>query len=160
LGIGIWSPTGEVSREVYEFLSHDKATYVRPRSRGGSDAEYNLTELLKYYELLLPIWQQAKRDAIQAQRNPLKKHIWREIIKPHKLPDDLIEWLNLSEAEKVDSLSKRTDLLHLQEKLSNGYALTKPSELALEDSARFCGVPPYFYAVSYLFDRLPKKKKR
>jgi hypothetical protein len=160
LGTGIWSPNGEVPRDLYDFLSHDKLTFTRPRSRGGSNANYNLNGLLDFYKKLLPFWQQAKRDAHQAQHNPIKKSIWRELIRGYGLPDDLIEWLNKSEDEKTMKILGYSEFTYLQEKLKSGYALTKPSELALEHSARLCGVPPYYYSVSYLFEHLPSKQNR
>jgi hypothetical protein len=155
----------KISAKTFEaVLIASRKSYIAPlkehflRGHIGSEADYDLTDLSSNYQPLLDKWQLAKDDAKRDQKHSVHKQNWRERLDTYQLPDDLIEWLNLSESEKADILSQRTDLPHLQEKLAKGYALVKPSEIALEHAARLCGADPYYYSVSHLF-RLLKNKK-
>lgn len=150
----------KVSAKAFEnVLIASRKSYIAPLKehflRGsGSESDYDLTELRDHYQSLLPKWRLAKKDAKRDQRYPVHKQNWRDRLSTYDLPDDLIEWLNQSEIERANILSSRTDLPHLQEKLANGYALTMPSEIALEHAARLCGTPAYYYSISHLFGLL------
>ena len=131
------------------------------KESGGTKPEYDLTKLPDYYRELLEIWQSAKRDAQKAQNDPLLKSNWRKRTQASyacDLPDDLIEWLNENEQERQVILGARTDLTYLPKKLLDGYVLCKPSEIAIEHSARLCGAPPYYYSISGLFEIKRKKQ--
>lgn len=123
--------------------------------------DYDLTQLPDYYRELREVWEAAKRDAQKAQTAPLLKENWRKRIQASyscDLPDDLIEWLNEDEEERRSILEARTDLKFLPKKLKEGYSVRKPSEIALEHSARLCGVPPYYYSIARLFEILRAKQ--
>ena len=133
-----------------------------PKKEGvGVKPDYNLAELPDHYHNLREIWTSAKRDAQKAQKNHLLRANWRKRIQAsysYDLPDDLIEWLNENEQEKRAILEARIDLKFLPQKLKKGLELCKPSEIALEHSARLCGVPPYYYSLTWLFEVLREKQ--
>jgi hypothetical protein len=123
--------------------------------------DYDLTKLPDYYRDLQKTWQSAKKDAQKAQNDPLLKGNWRKRIKVSyldDLPDDLIEWLNENEQERQSVFEARTDLIYLSKKLKDGYVISKPSQFALEHSARLCGAPPYYYSITRLFEILREKQ--
>ena len=155
----------KISAKVFEsLLVANRQRYIAPlkehflRDHHGSEAAYDLAELASHYPELLRIWRLAKADAIRDQEHSQHKDTWRERLGSYRLPDDLVEWLNQSKPAIAATLSARTDLPHLQKRLENGYALTKPSEIALEHSARLCGAEPYFYSVAHLFKFLKEKR--
>ena len=123
--------------------------------------DYDLTKLPDYYRDLQKTWQSAKKDAQKAQNDLLLKGNWRKRIKVSyldDLPDDLIEWLNENEQERQSVFEARTDLIYLSKKLKDGYVISKPSQFALEHSARLCGAPPYYYSITRLFEILREKQ--
>lgn len=121
----------------------------------GRKPNYDFTKLPDYYRVLREIWESAKEEAQKAQNDPLLKGNWRKRTQAsysYDLPDDLIEWLNEDEQERQNIFKLRTDLKFLSKKLKDGYVISKPSEFALEHSARLCGVPPYYYSTARLFE--------
>lgn len=121
---------------------------------GVKREEFDLVNIDQHYEYLKDIWKSAKREAIKAQADRLKSEKWRQRVNAYEvdLPDDLIEWLNKSDAEKREILAARTDLPHLKARLRDGYNLSKPSAIALEHAARLCGAPPYYYSIARLWE--------
>jgi hypothetical protein len=115
---------------------------------------HDLGRLREYQKDLAPIWVSAKKDAHEAQDRPLLTGNWRRRVKNSydvQLPDDLIEWLNKSSVDRQSNLLAYNQLPLLQERLREGYELSKPSDIALEHAARLCAVSPYEYAISSLW---------
>lgn len=131
------------------------------KESGGTKPDYDLINLPDHYPNLLKVWHSAKQDAKKAQKDPLLKENWRKRIQgsyEYDLPDDLIEWLNVNIQERQAKLMARSDLEHLTNKLKAGYMLIAPSDIAVEHSARLCGIPPYYYSISHLQRMLREKK--
>lgn len=160
----------EIDREQVqeELIKHARGLIKRSKGRlyigsktPGRKADYLLVQLDTHYKRLQPIWRLAKADSRKAQIDPALSKRWRQRIKSSfeaELPDDLIEWLNSSVEEQQERLLSFKKLTNLQKKLEAGYALTKPSDIAMEHAARLCGAPPYNYAVSTLWDIWRKQK--
>ena len=122
--------------------------------KGAKAFNCDFSRLPQYQRDLLPIWKDAKFQAIKDQKNPIRAKRWRESLKGAydiELPDDLIEWLNISTEHRHEYLLSRTDLKYLKRRLKEGLVLSKPSEIALEHAARLCGTLPYKFAISSLW---------
>lgn len=113
-----------------------------------------LIRLSLHYYTCLPAWQVAK----SIYRQNRDSNSWRKDIKdayPH-LPDDLIEWLAIS--DKRSSVRAKAflqlpnDARHLLElrMKEETYCLSEPSEIALEHAARLCHCKPYSHSLSRL----------
>lgn len=103
-----------------QLVKHARGLIKRSKARlyigaqtPGRKAEYPLVHLNSYYKTLQPIWRIAKSDSKKSQMNPKLRKRWRQRIEnsfEHKLPDDLIEWLNISHTERDKILLSRNDL--------------------------------------------------
>jgi hypothetical protein len=153
-GINSQQIHNQLEKYTREIIKRSKSRLYIPPEQSGRKAKYVLVRLNSHYKILQPIWKVAKSDSKKAQMNPMLSERWRQRIKNSfktKLPKDLIEWLNVSDQERYEKLLSFSKLTNLQEKLKDGYALSKPSDIAMEHSARLCGAPPYNYAVSTLW---------
>lgn len=140
-----------------ELRDGDKIMGLNLRPRGGSQPRRKLDGIKKVYDRLSNVWDNAKTDALEAQKHPLKRERWRSIIKatyaPYDLLDDLIEWLNISSLERSERLGAFSNMPKLQARLEKGYVLSMPSHLALEHAARLCYALPYEYSVRTLSEK-------
>jgi hypothetical protein len=145
----------------------EKRTKIRLKAPGpgGSEALYDLTELPKYYQKLLSIWQAAAKDSKRDQKHSVYKKTWRERLSAYQLPDDLIEWLNIKPEDREHKLASHPfyGYLKFRREKSKGqedqlYELSTSRDIALEHSARLCGAEPYFYSTGYLKGRSTRKR--
>lgn len=137
----------DLSTRLQNALNYaEKRTKVRLQAPGpgGSDADYDLNQLKRFYYECLPKWQDAKRIyKDNRQRN------WQAIVKGEHsdLPDQLIKRLsdppNLPESELAILAVKG--------------GISKASDIALEHAARLCGVPAYHYTLAHL-ERIKRKQ--
>jgi len=106
--------------------------------RGGSKSEFRLTNLWFFYRALYPAW----KDAADLYRKTNDRKDWPKLVKAAcpGLPNDLI--LRLDDPANLPE--------EIQEKLAEKGGDPTPSSIALEHSARFCGVPDYYYTERYL----------
>jgi hypothetical protein len=113
---------------------------IKPPTRGGSTAEYDLSKLKTHYMEVHPYWEEAKK-VFRQNRNNLR---WRDIVKA-AVPV-LSEQHDLIERFIVSPNLPPTILQQIFEQGSD----PKPSHLALEHAARLCGCPPYRYSIRHL----------
>lgn len=101
------------------------------RMRGGSEPDYDLSNLTNHYNELRSIW----RDAKSLYRRNSESRNWREMIRVEytDLPLDLINRLVLQ-------------------------GESRPSDLALEHAARLCGVPKNHYTTRWLRQQLRENR--
>jgi hypothetical protein len=105
------------------------------------------------YYVCLRDWQTAKRIYRQNRNSTL----WRQLIKDNypDFPDDLVEWLGLSKGSDIGTdafpnLSGEVRRILDYRMKSEGYWLSRPSEIALEHAARLCGCAPSSHSISRL----------
>ena len=141
---------GVTSHGIIELVKQQIEQRIKSPHIGGGQ----LVNFAWEYFVCLRDWKEAKR----IYRRNRNSTLWRKLIKDEypDLPDDLIEWLALSdnksslEAEAFQKLPEdaRYRLNYRVEK--QGYGLSMPSEIALEYAARLCGFHPYLYSLNYL----------
>jgi hypothetical protein len=109
------------------------------RKRGGSKANYDLSNLESNYNLVYGKWKGAKE--IYKQN---KDRNWRGMISVEhpNLPDDLSTRVSGDPADLSDET---------KEALSKKGGTPAASDIALEHAARLCGAPPYRYTIGYLW---------
>jgi len=107
-----------------------------------------MENLAEEYSRLHPIWQDAKSVY---EQNSHRTH-WRKMVKDaisdEQLPDDLIGRLS----GKLNDIPEE-----MQAKLSEKGGAPKPSDIALEHSARLCGTAPYSLTIRRLYQLLEKR---
>lgn len=122
---------------------------IPPPTRGGSESDYDLSELANHYETVYPQW----RDAKKIYRQNKKRKNWQDMVKVAypflSKHNDLIERL----AEHPDLPDKF--IQRIDEKGFNG----TPSHIALEHAARLCKVPSWHYTVRHLQEQRKSLKK-
>lgn len=131
---------------------------------GGSESNYDLTELPDHYQKLLPTWRAVMKEAKKDQKHPIYKNNWRERLSAYQFPDDLVEWLNLDFDEREQKLASHPFASYLKSrrersKLADNtlYELSTAREISLEHAARLCKAAPYFYSTGHLKD-LPSQR--
>lgn len=140
-------------RDIAQQVGERMGRYRRTR-----EASYDLADLSDHYKALRPKWRLAMKDAKAYQNHPRQRSRWRErIVDDYEFDNDLVEWLSLDHEERERNLESHpySGYLRDRRKSSKGaddqqYELLEPRDLALEQAARLCGTPPYFYSVSHL----------
>jgi hypothetical protein len=144
---GLEPKIGVVADRIIELVKQQIEQRIKFPHIGGGP----LVNLAWEYFVCLIDWQEAKR-IYRRKRNSTS---WRKMIKDEypDLPDDLIEWLALSENKsdlEADAFQNLPDDARhrLNDRIEKkGYRLSMPSEIALEHAARLCGSPPYSYSI-------------
>ncbi len=147
---GLAPKLGVVADQIIELVKQQIEQRIKSPHIGGGP----LVNFAWEYFVCLRDWQEAKR-IYRRNRNSTS---WRKCIKDDypDSPDDLIEWLALSEnksnleAEAFQNLpdDARSRLSYRIE--NEGYRLSMPSDIALEHAVRLCGCRPYIYSLSRL----------
>ena len=151
---------GLIEKRSLRLSEKDAKAIAGMRHNKTPQLDYDLGQLRQYYGKLYPVWRSAKVDAVSAQRNPLLKANWRARVARSydiPLPNDLVEWFCVD--DPLPQLLAFTGFKFLQDLLKRGERLSKPSDIALEHSARLCGAVPYYYALPTLFALLKKQTR-
>ena len=133
---------------VEEFIKKEREQIrqrLGVRGRGGSEAEYDLSDLSFKFNETYPVIKDALR--IYKQNRELKD--WRKMVKsayPY-IPSDLVERLS-----KTPQLDNETRTLITKQGSSSA-----PQDIALEYAGRLCGVPQYRYSIRHYKDTLSKQ---
>jgi hypothetical protein len=128
---------------ITSYAKQDAAEVIRQLglkedARGGSEAEYDLSQLSEHFGHVYL----AVKDAKKIFRSNRTDKRWREFVSaahPALYPD-LIERLNPNAALSDELLAK----------LAEKGGTSAPADLALEYAARLCGVPAYYYTIRHL----------
>jgi hypothetical protein len=130
----------EKTKRIRLLIEKARRERIPPPVRGGSESDYDLSELANRYETVYPQW----KDAKEIYKQNKKRKNWQDMVKAaHPLPpkpNDLIERL-AKHPNLPDGIRERID--------EKGFNNT-PSHIALEHAARLCGVPPWHYTFRHL----------
>lgn len=139
----------ETTERIRLLVEETRRERIPPPVRGGSEPDYDLSDLANQYETVYPQW----KDAKEIYKQNKKRKSWQAMVKAaHPFlsrQHDLIERL----AEHPD-LPERF-MRRIDEKGFNN----TPSHIALEHAARLCRVPPWHYTVRHLQEQRKALKK-
>ena len=130
----------EKTERIRRLVEKAQRERIPPPVRGGSEPDYDLSELAKHYETVYSQW----KDAKEIYKQNKKRKNWQAMVRAaHPFPPDY--------NDLIERLAEHPDLSYevIQRIDEKGFNST-PMHIALEHAARLCGVPPWHYTFRHL----------